>query len=282
MIWRAHTSVDPTKKPNTKLMQAYHVGVSFDVAAEAYDRFMGRYSRGLSAQLADLAGVRPGQRVVDVGCGPGALVGELAARLGAESVSAVDPSVPFVLAARQRHPGVDVRRGTAEGLPFADCVFDAALAQLVVHFMQDPIAGIREMARITRPAGVVAACVWDHASDEGPLGIFWRAARDLDPTIHDESGLAGAREGHLVELFGAAGLRSVEGATLTVRVEHPTFEEWWEPFTRGVGPAGAYVAGLGDDHRDALRARCRTALPTEPFSIAARAWAARGVCDDQP
>ncbi len=85
-----------------------------------------------------------------------------------------------------------------------------------------------------------------------------------------------------MELFGTAGLRSVEGATLAVRVEHPTFEEWWEPFTRGVGPAGAYVASLGDDHRDALRARCRTALPTEPFSIAARAWAARGVCDDQP
>ncbi len=170
LIWRAHTSVDLTKKPNTKLMQAYHVGVSFDVAAEAYDRFMGRYSHGLSAQLADLAGVRPGQRVVDVGCGPGALVGELAARLGAESVSAVDPSEPFVLAARQRHPGVDVRRGSAEGLPFADCVFDAALAQLVVHFMQDPIAGIREMARITRPAGVVAACVWVSCERWGPAG----------------------------------------------------------------------------------------------------------------
>lgn len=256
--------------------------MSFDVAAEAYDRFMGRYSRGLSAQLADLAGVHPGRRVVDVGCGPGALVGELTARVGPECVSAVDPSESFVLAARQRHPGVDVRRGTAERLPFDDCVFDAALAQLVVHFMQDPIAGLKEMARVTRPAGVVAACVWDHASDEGPLGIFWRAARELDPTIHDESSLAGAREGHLMELFGAAGLRSVEGATLAVRVEHPTFEEWWEPFTRGVGPAGAYVASLDDDHREALRARCRAALPTEPFTIVARAWAARGVRDDLP
>jgi len=251
--------------------------MGFEVPAEAYDRFMGRYSRGLSPQLADLAGVGPGLRVLDVGCGPGALVAELVGRVGAERVAAVDPSESFVLATRQRYPGVDVRRATAEQLPFADAVFDAALAQLVVHFMHDPVAGLAEMTRVTRTGGVVAACVWDHASDQGPLGAFWRAARELDPGVDDESHLAGVRQGHLVELFEAVGgLGSVEEATLVVRVEHPTFQEWWEPFTRGVGPAGAYVASLDDVRREALRARCRAALPAEPFTITARAWAARG------
>ncbi len=193
-------------------------------------------------------------------------------------MAAVDPSASFVEATRQRHPGVDVRRAAAEQLPFADDVFDAAFAQLVVHFMTDPLAGLTEMARVTRTGGVVAACVWDHASDRGPLGVFWRAARDLDPAVDDESGLAGVRPGHLVELFEAVGsLSSVEEATLVVSVEHPTFEEWWEPFTRGVGPAGAYVASLDDDRREALRTRCHASLPTEPFTISARAWAARGV-----
>ena len=102
--------------------------------------------------------------MLDVGCGPGALTAELVRRLGPGSVSAVDPSEPFVAAARERHPGVDVQRASAEELPFEDQEFDAALAQLVVHFMADPVAGLREMARVTREQGVVAACVWDLAA----------------------------------------------------------------------------------------------------------------------
>ncbi len=259
----------------------YSAGM-FEVAGEAYDRFMGRYSRGLSAQLADLAHVSPAMRVLDVGCGPGALVGELVSRLGPDRVAAVDPSEPFVGAARLRYPGVDVRVAAAERLPFAADAFDAALAQLVVHFMNDPVVGLSEMARVTRPGGVVAACVWDHASDHGPLGVFWRAARELDPRVHDESGLAGVREGHLAGLFEATGqIERIEEATLIAKVEHLTFHEWWEPFTRGVGPAGAYVASLDEREREALRVRCRTALPTEPFTITARAWAARGVRRDR-
>lgn len=237
---------------------------------------MGRYSIGLSARLADLAGVHPGQRVLDVGSGPGALTGELVRRVGAERVTAVDPSPPFVEAVRQRHPGVQVRRARAEDLPFADGEFDAALAQLVVHFMSDPLLGLSEMARVTRPGGAVVACVWDHAGDGGPLGVFWHAARDLDPAIQDESHLPGVREGHLADLLRASGLRSVEATTLSVLVEHPTFEEWWEPFTRGVGPAGAHVATLTAEQRERLRMRCQAALPDAPFAITARAWAARG------
>ncbi len=250
--------------------------MSFDVAADAYDRFMGRYSRQLSPQMCDLAGITAGQQALDVGCGPGSLTTELVARLGAESVAAVDPSESFVAAARSRLPGVAVERAYAESLPFEDAVFDVTMAQLVVHFMPDPVAGISEMRRVTRPGGVVAACVWDFGADIGPHGPFWKAAHALDPDVHDEAGLPGAREGHLVEVFEAAGLREVSQAELWASLEHETFEAWWEPFEHGVGPAGTYVASLSDERRAALRDRCRELLPPSPFTITARAWAARG------
>lgn len=250
--------------------------MSFAVGAEAYDRFMGRYSMPLAPQLADFARVAAGQRVLDVGCGPGALTAELVTRLGAAAVSAVDPSETFVSAARERHPGVGVEHGAAEQLPFEDRAFDAALAQLVVHFMKRPVEGLREMARVTRRGGVVAACVWDHAGGQGPLSVFWEAARRLDPEIEDESALAGSREGHLGELFQAAGLQEVETSTLSVTVSHPSFDEWWEPFTLGVGPAGGHVARLDPERRAELRELCRELLPGAPFDLTARSWAARG------
>ena len=252
--------------------------MSFTVAADAYDRFMGRYSVLLAPQLVDLAGVGVGQRVLDVGCGPGALTTELVTRLGAAAVTAVDPSEPFVAAARARHPGVSVERASAEQLPFQDGAFDAALAQLVVHFMADPVAGLREMARVTREHGVVTACVWDHvAGGQGPLSPYWAAVHEFDPDVEDESTLAGARQGHLAELFETAGLREIEDTHLTVSVEHPTFEDWWEPFTLGVGPAGAYAAGLDPERQAQLRERCRENLPPPPFVLTVRAWAARGL-----
>src|ERR1700760_2997413 len=196
---------------------------------------MGRYSEPLAVQFAGLAGVAGGQRVLDVGCGPGALTAELAGRVGTDAVSAVDPSAPFASAVRERLPGVDVRLAPAEALPFADGTFDAALAQLVVHFMADPVAGLREMGRVTRPGGMVAACVWDHAGGRGPLSAFWQAVRELDPCADDESNLAGVREGHLAELFAQAGLDAAQVTTLTVRVRQADFESWWETFTLGVG-----------------------------------------------
>ena len=250
--------------------------MSFDVAATAYDAFMGRYSQALSPQMADLADITAGQRVLDVGCGPGALTGILAERVGPAGVTAIDPSAPFVAAVRERHPGVEVHHGSAEALPFEDDRFDAALAQLVVHFMRDPVGGLGEMRRVTRPGGVVAACVWDHSGGRGPLGVFWAAARELDPTARDESTMPGTREGQLLDLFRAAGIRSVEGGALTVRTEHADFEDWWRPYTMGVGPAGTYVAGLDPTHRDALQALCRSRLPEGPFTLEFLAWAARG------
>ena len=248
--------------------------MSFQVTGAAYDRFMGRYSRLLAPQLADLAGVSAGQRVLDVGSGPGALTAELVARVGAAAVVAVDPSAPFVDALRERLPDVEAVRASAEALPFGDGVFDAALAQLVVHFMADPVAGLREMARVTRSGGVVAACVWDHAGERSPVAVFWRAARELDPGVHDESGLAGAREGALPDLLLEAGLERVVVGELEAAFTHASFEEWWEPFTLGVGPAGQYVAGLDECSRTALSERCRALLPGAPRAVA---WAAAGI-----
>lgn len=249
--------------------------MSFDVTPDAYGRFMGRYAEPLALLFADFAGVRTGQRVLDVGCGPGALTAELAARLGSDDVAAVDPSASFVAAVAERLPDVDVRRGSAEELPYPDAAFDLALAQLVVHFMTDPVVGLTEMARVVRPGGTVAACVWDHASDAGPLSTFWRAVRDLDPLATDESGLAGAREGHLAELCSAAGLRDVESALLSVTVPFATFDDWWTPFTLGVGPAGAHVAGLDEPSRERVRSRCAELLPQPPFTVDASAWTVR-------
>jgi SAM-dependent methyltransferase len=256
--------------------------MSFTGGADSYDRFMGRYSSLLAPSFADFAGIAPGQVALDVGCGPGALTAELVPRLGSTSVSAVDPSESFVSAARQRHPGVTVERAAAEELPFGDDTFDVALAQLVVHFMEDPVAGSREMARVTRAGGVVAACVWDHAGGRGPLSVFWDAARELDPDADDESTFAGAREGHLAQLLGTAGLHEIEEDTLSVSLEHRTFDDWWEPYTLGVGPAGSYVAGLDPDRAAQLRERCREMLPSAPFVLTALAWAARGLVPPGP
>ena len=250
--------------------------MSFAVAADAYDRFMGRYSEPLAPVLADYAGISSGQHVLDVGCGPGALTAELVRRVGSAAVSAVDPSEPFVAAARDRFPDVTVRRASADELPFPANSFDAALAQLVVHFLEDPVAGVREMARVSRQGAVVAACVWDFTGSEGPLNLFWDVARELDAEVEGESNLPGAREGHLAELFDAAGLDEVEDGVLSISVEHPTFEDWWEPFTLCVGPAGAHVAGLAPERVEELRERCRERLPTPPFVLSALAWAVRG------
>lgn len=246
--------------------------MSFDVPADAYLRFMGRYSEPLAEQFVDLVGVGSGDRVLDVGCGPGVLTAPLVARCGDGSVAAVDPSSPFVEAARERFPGVDVRESAAERLPYDDDEFDAALAQLVVHFMADPVAGLREMGRVTRPRGTVSASVWDNAGPSGPLSLFWRAATELDPAAPGEDRLAGSRQGELAELAERAGLTHIRSTSLTVRIPFATFDEWWTPYLLGVGPSGDYVRSLDDHGRSRLAERCRALLPDPPFEHAATAW----------
>ena len=243
--------------------------MAFDVAADAYGRFMGRYSEPLADQLVELAGVRRGMRALDVGCGPGVLRSRLAERLGADRVVAVDPSPPFVAAARARCPGADVRKGTAESLPFDDGSFDVALANLVVHFMSAPPRGLREMGRV---GVVVAATVWNHATATGPLTTFWQAAKDLDPEVADEATLPGTGEGDLGVLAREAGLRDAVEVTLTVTVPYTGFDQWWEPYTLGVGPAGDHVQQLDEAGRAALRDHCAELLPEGPFTVDATAW----------
>ena len=250
--------------------------MSFVVSPESYDRFMGRYSNLLAPIFADFAGVGSSQRMLEVGCGPGALTAELVKRAGPTAVTAVDPSQPFVAAAEARYPGVEVLQASAENLPFDDGRFDLALAQLVVHHMSDPVAGVGEMSRVTRPDGTVAACVWDLGAGRDPLSPFWRAVRRYDPEAPGESDFPGTREGHLVEIFETAGLGEVEGEGLTFEVEHASFEEWWEPFKLGVGPAGGYAAGLNPHGQERLAEMCREELPPAPFTLSLRAWAARG------
>jgi SAM-dependent methyltransferase len=271
--------------------------MSFEVSADAYTRFMARFSEPLAVQFADLAkvgsrsesgdgsaeGSQGVQRVLDVGCGPGALSAELVRRVG--SICAVDPSEPFVLAARARLPEADVRLASAEELPFADDRFDVTLAQLVVQFMTDPIAGLREMARVTRPGGVVAACVWDRGGGRSPLSTFWGAVNELDPVSHDpvshdavnaENSDPGVRQGDLARLFTQAGLDVAADTELTVRVPQIEFDEWWEPFTLGVGPAGDYVVSLDEERRTRLREHCRQVLSAGPPVVNATAWAVTG------
>lgn len=246
--------------------------MSFLVPPEAYGRFMGRYAEPLAQVFVAFSGVGAGDEVLDVGCGPGALTAHLLS-IGAR-VSAIDPSPPFTDAVRARFPLLDVRQGTAEELPYDTASFDAALAQLVVHFMTDPLHGIRQMARVTRPGGVVAACVWDGPT--GALAPFWAAVHTLDPAAEDEALLAGARMGHLGRLFDGAGLRDVREEAIAVEVLHPTFQEWWQPYTFGVGPAGQYVQRLDDDGRARLEAAARESLGEGPFTVTAVARSASG------
>jgi ubiquinone/menaquinone biosynthesis C-methylase UbiE len=252
--------------------------MSFDVSGDAYGRFMGRFSEPLAAQFVELVDAHEGQSALDVGSGPGALTRELVDRLGVSAVAAIDPSEPFVETVRERFPGIDVSRGVAEELPYPDDRFDLVLAQLVVQFMSDPIAAVTEMRRVARPHGTVAACVWDHSGERGrgPLTPFWRAVHSLDPEASDESGRPGTQEGDLVRLFEQVGFREVEPATLTIRVEFATFDDWWDPFTLGVGPAGSYVALLDPKRLDELKTRCAELLPTGPFALDVSAWTAIG------
>lgn len=254
--------------------------MSFDVAAAAYDRFMGRWSTQLCAPFLDLLGIaaqRPGLAVLDVGTGPGTLLGEIVARVGADRVAAVDPSPSFVDAAKARHPAVDVRMGRADALPWPDASFDVVVAQLVVHFLgQDPHPSLAELVRVCKHGGAVAASVWDFGGGRGPVSLFWEAARSVDPAVTGEGRLPGARAGHLAELFGDVGLQHLVTAELEATLTFETFGAWWEPFTLGVGPAGAYALSLDPARLGQVREACRARLPDPPFDVRAVAWACVG------
>jgi SAM-dependent methyltransferase len=253
-------------------------GVAFAVPRDAYDRFMGRYSSELAPKLIEFAGIEPQLRVLDVGCGPGALTEPLAERVGAANVSAADPSEPFVAACAERVPGADVRRAEAEALPWQDESHDAALAQLVVNFMADAQAGVSEMRRVVRPGGVVAACTWDYGGGMQMLRAFWDSAKALDPDAPDESTMRFTTAASLEQLWRDVELNDVESEKLVVDTTYTDFDDLWEPLTLGVGPSGSYSKSLEPERRAALRDGLFAWIgsPEGPFTLSALAWAVRG------
>jgi len=251
--------------------------MNFQVSGDAYDRFMGRYSRELAPLFADFAGVASGQRVLDVGCGSGVLTEELARRVGADQVAGVDPS-PLLEACAERVPDAELKQGNAESLPWPDDSFDAALAQLVVHFMDDPPAGAAEMRRVTRPGGVTAACVWDFGEGMQLLRLFWQSVRTVDPGADAETNPYGKRE-NLERLWRDSGHEDVETDGLEVSTRYEDFDELWSSFLLGAGPAGQYALALPPDTQAVVRQEYfrRLGEPEGDFTLDARAWAVRGV-----
>jgi SAM-dependent methyltransferase len=253
--------------------------VTFAVSGDPYDRFMGRYSRELAPRLIDFAGLEPGMRALDVGCGPGALTVALADRLGAEAVAAADPSEPLLAACAERVPGADVRQAPAEELPWPDESFDAVLSQLVLNFVSDADAAVAQMRRVVAPGGIVASCTWDYAGGMRMLRTFWDAAAEVDPQAPDELGMRYCSEDELASLWGRGALDDIATGALEVDMGYDGIDDFWEPFTLRVGPAGAYCASLEPEQREALREGCfrRLGSPPGPFSLKARAFAVRGV-----
>ncbi len=252
---------------------------TFKAPADAYDAFMGRYSRQLAPAFADYCRVQPGQRLLDVGCGPGAFAAVAIERLGLTAVSAVDPTPHFVAAARDRHPGLDVQQAPAEALPHEDGQFDVAVAQLVFHFVSDPEQGVREMSRVVRAGGTVGAAVWDFAQGMELLRAFWDASLTVWPDAPDEERTVRfGRERELADLLSSAGLEDVDETTLTISSTYESFDELWSSLLSGIGPAGAYLVTKAPDERDAVRHEMyeRVGRPGGPFALDAVARVARG------
>jgi SAM-dependent methyltransferase len=253
--------------------------VTFAVEADSYDRHVGRYSGALGRELARVAGVRRPMRALDVGAGTGKLTGALAELLGEENVAAVDPSDTFAAALRTRFPRAEVEHAAAEALPFADSSFDVALAQLVVNFMRDPERGVAEMIRVVRPGGIVAAAVWDYPAGMTLLTTFWDAVGALGASEADErTAMRFDEEGELADFWVQAGLRDVQEGAIVVSASYESFDDLWEPFRAGVGPAGAHAASLSPPAQEELRAEFHRRLGSiaGPFELDARAWYAVG------
>lgn len=236
---------------------------------------MGRYTLGLAPLLADAAQVEPGMRVVDVGCGPGGLTAELAARVGGERVAAIDPSAPFVAACRERVPGADVREGAGEALPWDDDAFDAALSCLVIGFMRDPARGVAEMRRVTRARGRVAVCFW-HVPRHQMLDLAARAITSVRPDADPHPPFVGVEQGEIRDLLEQAGMDVVADSEMTVAAPYDDFGDFWTSVSQGAGPIADAMATMTPEEVARAEAFARAELPAGAFSLTATAWYAVG------
>jgi SAM-dependent methyltransferase len=250
--------------------------------AAGYERFMGRWSRRLAQKFATFAQLKDAHRVLDVGCGTGALATAILEQAPNAEVVGIDPSATFVEHARAHAPqAARFEVGDAQHLPFADKSFDAACACLVLNFIPDQRAAVAEMRRVVRDGGTIAAVVWDHANGMTMLKTFWDVADALDPgprAIEEPQPMLD-RDG-LEHLWQEQALHGISTEPLAVDMDFASFADYWEPFGLGQGPAGAYLAQLAPHIRDAiareLRHRFIGDTGDRSFSIPARAWAIRG------
>ena len=258
-------------------------------ASAGYERFMGRWSRLLAPAYIAFAGIKNGDRVLDVGTGTGSLATTLEATMPESEIVGIDPSEGFIAYAQKnaKSARTHFEVGNAEALKFNDASFDNTLALLVMNFVPDHRKAVTEMRRVTRPQGIVSACVWDYDRGMQMLRFFWDEAVAFDPAIEpkDERHMKLSHQGELSDLWGQAGLINIKEEPLTIDQAYSSFNDYWEPFTKGAGPGGAYVVSLSQERREQLEARIRKRLLGDrddgPFKLTATAWCVRGQVPNQ-
>ena len=253
--------------------------------AEAYERFMGRWSRLVAKSLVEFTGIRDGARVLDVGSGTGSLAFAIVAAKKKCHVVGIDPSEAYVAFATSRSPDkalVSFEVGDAQALKFANGSFDASASLLVFNFIPDAKKALGEVRRVTKPGGNVSAAVWDYSEGMRMLRIFFEAAATVDPAAEklDEKHMPLCHAGELAALWRSGGLERVVEQPIDVTMQFGNFADYWDPFLLGQGPSGSYLRKLSAAQVADIRAEVRRKLPISredaPFSLPARVWAVRG------